>query len=143
MSNTYTDQTTTSPILNYYKTEAELTGQPNPSVTELHMVPLTDTVVENYSSANNGYRVWASGLIEQWGWGSGVSYNSGQGISGTVNLPKAFSNNTYAVVTAMSTAGYGNAMGITSRTTATFTWDKSTYSGSGSAGCFYWYACGY
>lgn len=39
MSNTYTDEVSTNPILNFYKSESQLTSQANPSVTELHMIP--------------------------------------------------------------------------------------------------------
>ena len=38
MSN-YTDQTTSSPILNFYSSASQLTSQPNPSGTQLHMIP--------------------------------------------------------------------------------------------------------
>lgn len=143
MSNTYTDQTTTAPILNYYKTEAELTGQPNPSVTELHMVPLTDTIVEVYGDNTNGYRIWSSGWIEQWGGGQGVSYGSGYGGTGTVNLPHAFANNTYVVVVTLSKSSYSNVISVTDRATATFSWGKDSNNTSGASGYFYWYACGY
>lgn len=39
MSNPYTDQTTASPVLNFYTDASQLTTQANPSVTELHMIP--------------------------------------------------------------------------------------------------------
>lgn len=143
MSNTYTDRTTNAPVLNFYSSEAQLTGQANPLSTELHMIPMGDRIVEISGDNTNGYRIWSSGWIEQWGGGSGVAYNSGQGLTGTVTLPHAFANATYSIVTAMSTSSYGNAMGIGSRTTTTFTWNKNTYSGSGESGRFYWYACGF
>lgn len=38
MSN-YTDQTTSNPILNFYSSASQLTSQPNPSGTQLHMIP--------------------------------------------------------------------------------------------------------
>ena len=39
MSNTYTDEISTNPILNFYSSESQLTSQANPSATELHMIP--------------------------------------------------------------------------------------------------------
>lgn len=67
MSNTYTDRTTNAPVLNFYSSEAQLTGQANPLSTELHMIPMGDRIVEISGDNTNGYRIWSSGWIEQWG----------------------------------------------------------------------------
>ena len=70
MSNPYTDQTTSAPILNFYTDESQLTTQANPSVTELHMIPAggvslpSDRYIDFTLPANEGtYTAPADGWV--------------------------------------------------------------------------------
>lgn len=69
MSN-YTDQTTSSPILNFYSSASQLTSQPNPSVTELHMIPAggvslpSDRYIDfTLPASGSNYRAPADGWV--------------------------------------------------------------------------------
>ena len=70
MSNTYTDEISTNPILNFYKSASQLTSQPNPSATELHMIPAggvslpSDRYIDFTLPANEGtYTAPADGWV--------------------------------------------------------------------------------
>ena len=70
MTNTYTDQTTSAPILNFYSSESQLTSQSNPSPSELHMIPAggvsfpSDRYIDfTLPASGSGYTVPADGWV--------------------------------------------------------------------------------
>lgn len=92
-----------------------------------------DYVVETYTDSNgNGYRIYKSGWIEQFGF-----YNGGTGFgSFTVNLLKEMANTTYFSVIQSNGGNHDYGNQIDNRTTTTFSGNNRQVLN------FFWYVCG-
>ena len=92
----------------------------------------------NKSKGLNGYFKLGNGLIIQWGRVANVATIG----PSTVNLPTAFSNTNYSVVTTAATSGtaYTGMMQVYDKTTATFKLDNSNTNYNDPA---QWLAIGY
>ena len=102
-----------------------------------------DYVVESYTDAETGqwYRVYKSGWIEQGG--GPVSYGSGWGQSGTVNLLKEMANQKYMVtLTFATTTSFAPSLACTGRNVTSFSWQKDANDSSSKSGNFIWMAIG-
>ena len=110
---------------------AEFTSKAN---TDLSNVSANiDYVVETYTDSNgNGYRIYKSGWIEQFGF-----YNGGTGFgSFTVNLLKEMANTTYFSVIQSNGGNHDYGNQIDNRTTTTFSGNNRQVLN------FFWYVCG-